>query len=156
MITKGPLLEQENMWFWLMYLIVFPSQALTVIVRKDCNSVIPHLLGFLSFFCATPHLFLFLFLYPARLSLLDGKVTHPFKVQKDCRTYLSYTKRAPFLLPEQFQCAFRGVKIIGRNFFEHVFWELHMSIFIFVVGVPIPVQCIFPETNGRGHAYLAE
>ena len=49
--------------------------------------------------------------------------------------YLCNTQASPFFLPEQFQCAFCGIKVISWDGLQHCLWKLHVSVFMCVVRV---------------------
>ncbi len=60
--------------------------------------------------------------------------------QKTRDPYLRDSQSSPFILPQQFQCAFGRVEVVARNGLEHSLWELNMSIFVVVVRVSEPVR----------------
>jgi hypothetical protein len=47
--------------------------------------------------------------------------------------YLCNSKSSPFILPQQLQCAFRRVEVVSGYGLEHGFWQLYMSVLVFVV-----------------------
>lgn len=47
--------------------------------------------------------------------------------------YLCDAQRSPFFLPQQFQRALGAVEIVRGDLLQHIFRQLHMAIFIFVV-----------------------
>lgn len=58
------------------------------------------------------------------------------KASTDLYRYLSDSKAAPFLLPEQFQSSFGSIEIFLGDLLEHVLGQLHVSVLVLVVGIP--------------------
>lgn len=50
---------------------------------------------------------------------------------------------SPLFLPEQLQCAFRGIKVVAGNGLEHSLGQLDVAVLVFVVTVSweASVQC---------------
>lgn len=49
--------------------------------------------------------------------------------------YLSNAKTSPLFLPQKLQCTFAGVDVIFWYLLDHLFRQLHMSVFKLVIGI---------------------